>query len=192
MDSMQGFLDSIANQQDEGGAGGGQFYNRGKYKATLIKAFAKNGYKGFALHFHWRIDAATKTDPNVEPNLVGSTAKTILKTNDPGKKGTMAKINAQRIIRALFNLPEKAPPAFVAQLLGAVCNIGQAPPPEVKAYLDGLFGGAPYGRGMAVNVECFSTTTEQGKALDVQSFSHDPLGTNAQEIAKRRAELDAA
>jgi len=170
-DAMQEYFKAIAEQEDEGGAGGGDFFRVGKYKATLKKAEARKGYKGFSLIFSFRIDQALKTGAD-EPNVVGSTAKVIFKTNDSGKKGTMAKINSQRLVRAFFNLPEKTPAAKLLETLTLLTHANQP------------------GRGMAIECEAYSTTTEAGKQIVACSFSHDPSAMDPAEIQRRRAELD--
>ena len=86
----------------------------------------------------------------------------------------MARINAQRIARAFFNLPDKAPATDVAKVLALLTHPSQP------------------GRGMAINADAYDSQTEQGRDICVVSFEHDPHALNQAEVQKRRAELDAA
>ncbi len=163
-----------------GGGGGGSFFRLGKYKTT-IKSFEHNptAFKGENVTVLFRIDAALKTDPGVEPNPVGSTAKQIFKIGDRDLAGTMAIKNLGRLSAALMNLSEdhfsetKESEDELDGLLGELTD------PEEKP-----------ARGKAVNVECYRTKKQNGDDIDVCSYSHDPASYDDEEVVKRRKALD--
>lgn len=163
-----------------GGGGGGSFFRLGKYKTT-IKAFEHNptAFKGENVTVYFRIDSALKTDPGVEPNPVGSTAKQIFKIGDRDLAGTMAVKNCGRLSAALMGLAEdhfNESPESVEELSDL---LGELTDPESTP-----------ARGKALNVECYRTKKQNGDDIDVCSYSHDPAAFDDEEVARRRQSLD--
>lgn len=153
---------------------GGNIIKDGKYTFTVLRLFINNGHKGNCFIAEMRVDSAEQVNPKVVPNPVGSTASYVLNLD----KNESAPGNCK---------------AYVLALLGA--KEEEVSTDELAATIEELVDEKTNpARGMRIKDETFSKIIQKGANAGKDFTGHrwEYVPQTAEQIAKQRAELDAA
>lgn len=156
------------------GSGGNQIRD-GRYEFTILKLLMEQKFTGMCFIAEFLVDAAQATEPGVETNPVGSTCGYVVNLDGNGKQSAPGNIKA-----------------FVLALLDKKDEDVTAD--DVADVLEKLVSAAQPARGMRIGDETFRKTIQKGanagKPFTAHRWKHVP-GQTDEDVAKRRAELDA-
>jgi hypothetical protein len=163
----------IANSR---ASGGGNQIKDGKYEFTVTKLLMEDKYTGCCFIAELLVDKAEASEPNIEPNAVGSTCSYVVNLDGSGKLSAPGNIKA-----------------FVLALLGL--KEDEVSADEVADYTEKLVASDQPGRGMKITDETYRKTirggANAGKPFTAHRWGHVAGQTEAS-VAARKAELDAS
>lgn len=178
---LQAYFQQLAGDVARNGglSGSGTYFKLGVYELTLKRAHKKDGHRGKnSIIFEFRVDSATPSSKDEEPNAPGSTVSQVLKPDEQSDYGLVSRKNLLRIACSFANISEAA----------FATPEGQASAAKMLATL--LHPSNPC-RGMAIRAEAFGGENKKGEDRTYVEFSHDPRALDPAERAKRAQSLDA-
>lgn len=159
-------------------SGGGNNLTDGEYILVVKRILCKDGYTGVRLIPECDVVEAMQTHATVLPNKAGSDVSFAWALNESGKKGDASRGNAKQFMAALLNI---AGESDLFETVGKYAGEKETDEDSLRA------------RGMLIHAKTVRKVIQsgenKGKEAAFPRFSY--VDQTAEDIAKRRADLDA-